>query len=216
MASVDEVVGGTLGELNVGLATASIILPSLSAQLDVAIGSGLGPLKFDLAAQLNAALAAQVSISAQITDPLASIRLALQAVAQLQAALSAALTLPPLNLTVSAELSAIGTIAGTLSARLGLIEGIIQGALAVKLPAINFGENINAALGVGPAILCAFDGISDGTNMAAMGELIRAKLQNPVTFGGDTIQPTDNVAGILILTTVGSAYTAMAQIFGGL
>jgi hypothetical protein len=216
MASVDEVVGGTLGELNIGLATASVILPSLSAQLDVLIGSGLGPLKFDLAAQLNGALAAQLSITAQLSDPLSAIRAALQAVAQLQASLSAALTLPPINLTLSAELSAVATLAGTLSARLGLIEGMIRAALAVKLPAINFGEDITAALGVGPAILLAFDGITDGTNMAAMGDLIRTKLQSPVTFGGDTIQPTDNVSGVLILTTAGSAYTAMAQIFGGL
>lgn len=216
MASVDEVAGGTLGELNIGLASVNIVLPALVAQLDIAIGSGLGPFKFDLSTQLSGALAAQVSITASLGDPLAAIRAALMAVAQLQAALSAALTLPPIQLSLGAELSATAALAGTLSARLGLIEGIISAALAVKLPAINLSESIGLALGVGPAILLTFDGISDGTNMAAIGNLIQAKLGAPVTFGGDTIETTDNVSGILILTTVSPVYTAMAQLFSGI
>lgn len=216
MASVDELAGGTLGELNIGLVALNISLPALAAQLDAMIGLGMGPLKFDLSAQLNAAISAQASIALSIGDPFESIRLALQAVAQLQAALQLSLSLPPIQLTLSAELSAVAALAGTLSARLGLIEGMIRAALAVKLPAISLSDGMDGVLGVGPAILLGFDGISDGTTMAAMGNLIQSKLQSPVTFGGDTIEPTDNVSGILILTTVSPVFTAMAQIFGGL
>lgn len=216
MASVDELTGGTLGSINVGLATASIVLPSLTAQLDLLIGSGLGPFKLDLATSLNAALSAQASITASIGDPLAAIRAALTAVAQLQAALSAALTLPPIQLSLSAELSATAALAGTLSAKLGLIEGLIRAALAVKLPAIKFGETLDLALGVGPAILLGFDGISDGTTMESIGSLIQSKFSAPVTFGGDTINPTDTVSGVIILTTASPVFAAMATLFGGL
>jgi hypothetical protein len=217
VASVDEVAGGTLGEINVALLAVNISLPALAAQLDAMIGLGLGPLKFDLAAQLNATIAAQVSINASIGDPLAAIRLALQAVAQLQAALSVALVLPPIQLSLSAELSAVVAFAATLQIKLGLIEGLIRAAIAVKLPAINLSEGIGAALGVGPAILLAFDGITDGgTSMAAIGDLIRTKLQGPVTFSGDTIQPTDFVGGVLILTSVSPVLSALATLFAGM
>lgn len=216
MATVDEIAGGTLGEINLGLSSANIFLPALSAQLDAAIGSGLGPLKFDLAVQLSGALAAQASIAISVGNPLDAIRQALMAVAQLQAALSLALSLPPIQLTLSAELSATAALAGTLSAKLGLIEGIISAALAVKLPAISFIEGLGNALNVGPAILLAFDGISDGTSMSSVGGLLASKLNNPVTFGGDTINPGDNVSGVLLLTTVSPVFTALAQIFSGI
>lgn len=216
MASVDEVAGGTLGEINVATQQLNIFLPALSAQIDAAIGLGLGPLKFDLSTQLSGALSAQASITASIGDPLAAIRAALLAVAQLQASLSLALTLPPIQLTLSAELSATAALAGALQAKLGLIEGIISAALAIKLPAINFSEGLGSALGAGPAILLTFDGISDGTDMASIGNLIQAKLQGPVTFSGDTIDPGDNVSGVLLLTTVSPVFTAMAQLFSGL
>ncbi len=71
-------------------------------------------------------------------------------------------------------------------------------------------------LSVGPAILLSFDGISDGTDMSAMGSLIQTKLQSPVSSDGHTINPSDNVSGILILTTAGTAYTTLLQIMAGI
>lgn len=216
MATVDEVAGGTLGSINSGLSQLNFFLPALSAQLDAAIGLGLGPLKFDLSSQLNASLAAQASITASIGNPLDSIRLALLAVAQLQAALSAALTFPPIELSLSAELSATAALAAALSAKLGLLDGVIKAAIAVKIPAVNFSQVIGGSLDVGPAIMLTFDGISDSTSMAAIGNLIQSKLQAPVTFGGDTINPSDPVSGVLILTTASPVFGAMAALFAGL
>jgi hypothetical protein len=214
MASVDEIAGGTLGELNTGLDQATVLLPALTAQIDAAIGLGLGPLKFDLGVQLNAALAATATLTLQVGNPLAALQAALAAVVQLQAAITASLALPPVQLSLGAELSAMAALAGTVSARLGAIEGIIQAALAAKLPAVQFLDGLD--LNVGPAILLGFDGISDGTQMSQIGNLIQNKLQAPVTFGGDTIQPTDNVSGVLLLTTADPVFTVMAQIFAGL
>lgn len=216
MASVDAIAGGTLGSINLGAFNANIFLPALTAQIDAAIGLGLGPLKFDLSTQLSATLSAQASIALSVGNPLAAIQAALTAVAQLQASLSLALSLPPIQLSLSAELSATAALAATLSIKLGLIEGMISAMLAIKLPAINFALSLGDALNVGPAILLGFNGIADGTGMAAMGDLIRTKMQNPITFGGDTINPGDNVSGVLLLTTASPVFTALSILFAGL
>lgn len=216
MATVDVIAGGTLGDINLGLSNANIFLPSLCAQLDAAIGLGLGPLKFDLAVQLNGALAAQASIAVSVGDPLEAIRNALLAVAQLQAALSLALSLPPIQLTLSAELSAVASLAATLSAKLGLLDGLVSAMVAAKLPAINFSSGLGDALNIGPALLLAFNGIADGTSMSTIGDLIRTKLQNPVTHLGDTINPSDFTSGVLLLTTVDEVFTALNLIFSGI
>lgn len=216
MATVDEIAGGTLGSINLAASNANIFLPALTAQIDAAIGLGLGPLKFDLAAQLNASLAAQASIALNLGNPLAAIQAALVAIAQLQASLSAALALPPIQLTLSAELSAVATLAGTLSAKLGLLDGVISAALAVKVPAINFSLGLGDALGVGPALLLGFDGISDGTTLAQVGSLIQSKFAGPITFGGDTINPGDFVSGVILLTTAAPVFTQLSILFAGL
>ena len=216
MATVDEVAGGTLGSINVGLSTANIFLPSLMAQIDVAISAGLGPLKFDLATQLNATVAAQATLALQVSNPIAAIQASLAAVAQLQAALQASLALPSVSASLSAEVSAAASLAATLTAKLGVIEGVIEAALRAKLPAINFVEGLGV-LGLGPAILLYFDGITDGgTSMANIGSLIQSKFQNPVTFGGDTINPGDFVGGVIIVTKVSQVLSALSTVFAGI
>ena len=52
--------------------------------------------------------------------------------------------------------------------------------------------------------------------MAAIGDLIQAKFQNPVTFNSDTINPGDNVSGIILMTTVDEVFTALSILFSGL
>src|SRR3954462_14766503 len=113
MATIDAVAGGTLGSINLGLSTANIYLPALMAQIDVAISAGLGPLKFDLAAQLNATIAAQATLAIQVSNPLASLQLSLNALVQLQAQLQLALSLPSISVSLTAELSATAALAAT-------------------------------------------------------------------------------------------------------
>lgn len=216
MASVDEVAGGTLGSINTGAQQANIFLPNLTAQIDAAIASGLGPFKFDLSGQLNAALAAQATLTISAGNPLDYLRQALAAIVQLQAQLSLAVTLPPVQVSLAAELSAVGALAGTLTAKLGAIEGLISAALSIKIPADKFSFDLGSALGVGPALLLAFDGISDGTSLADVGDLIRTKFQSPITFSGDTINPGDFVSGVLIVTTASPVFTSLSVLFAGL
>lgn len=155
---VTELVGGTVGEVNVGLAASLGFLNPLGAQLDAFLAVNLGPLQADLAAQLDAALALTASITLEITDPLAAIRAALQAVLELQAALTAALALPPINVDIGADLSVAASLVAALEVKLGLLNVAIDAMLAIKIPALQLAGNLNAALSAGPIILAELNG----------------------------------------------------------
>lgn len=142
-------VSGTLAEINIGAAAAIAGLLPLIAQLEAILGAqfGLGALKLDLVAQLQASL--QVGLTVQ--DPTlrlqASLKAALRAVAEIQAALAAGITLPTINL--SAKLSLLAA----LQVRIGGINLLLQAALAIKLAALNLYGQAQAALTVGPVAL---------------------------------------------------------------
>lgn len=212
MATVDPVASGTLGEINIGLAAAIGFINPLGAQIDALVGLGLSPLQVDLAAQFNAALAAQATLTLQVTDPLAAIKAALAAVIQLQAALTAALALPPLHLSLSAELSASAALSAALSAKIGGLRLLINAALNIKIPAIRAAAQIAADLSAGPAIVLVFDGISDATPLSVIGSLIQAKFAAGVTHGANTIFPTDPTSGILIITKGASVFASLQAI----
>lgn len=212
MATVDEVVGGTLGEINLGASAAVGFLFPLSAQLDAMLGLALGPLQVDLGLQLNAALGLQATLALNFGNPLAALQAALAAVAQLQAALTAALSLPPVQLTLGAELGASAALAGALAAKLGVINVAVQAALRVKIPAVKSAASIAAALGAGPAMVLSFDGISDGTNLAAVGSLIQSKFAAGLSVDSVDISPAEPVSGIIILTTGASVYGSLGVI----
>ena len=210
MASVDEVVGGTLGELNAGAAAAVGFVTGLGAQLDAFITFGLGPFQVDTALQFDATVAASASLTLKIGNPLAALEAALAAVAQLQAQISAGLALPPVQVSFSAALGASAALVAALSARLGLIEGLISAALDVKLPAARLAGELAASLSAGPAIALVFDGISDGTTLAEIGGLVAAKFAGGLSVDGVSIAPTSPVSGIILLTEGASVYASMS------
>ena len=206
MADVDVVLGSSLGEMNIGLTGMIGFINPLSAQLDAMITFALGPFQADLSAQLDASLAAQASLSLQVTDPLAALRAALQAVAQLQAALSAALALPPITLSVSGQLSASLALTAALQAKLGLINALIEAALDVKIPLVKLVGEINAALAA-KGYLLSFNGLDTGdpVTLGEWGDKIRDLFQSGITDPGLTEPPINSgdLAGGVIL--VGSA-----------
>lgn len=216
MATVDEIAGGTLGEMNVGLGVAVGFINPLSAQIDAMIALGLGPLQADLAIELSGNLALSASLGLQISiDPLASLRAALAAIAQIQAALSLGLSLPVPSITAGAQLSANAALAAALTAKLGIIKGIIEAALRIKFPAIAAGAELAAALAAGPAIAATFDGLADNTSLSEIGSLVEAKFAGGLSYGAETIDPTDPVSGIMFVTTATAAFDAMAFIATG-
>ena len=201
-------ISGTLGSFNVGLAAAAGFLAPLSVQIDALIAVGLGPYGTDLAASLNAALAAQATLSLQISDPFANIKLFLASIAQLQAALQAALQFSLPSVSLSAELSAAAALAGTLSVQLGLIDAAIKAALAIKIPALQALANLQAALNAGPAFAFTFD----TDTLATTGGQISSLFSSGLIDGSNVIAPTDPVAGVVLLSSIPSVQASLFAI----
>ena len=201
------VVAGTLGDINVAASIAGTLLFPLSAQLDGLLTFALGPLQADLMAQFNATLAAQATLTLQIGDPLAALKLALAAIAQLQAALQAAISLPPVNLSISAELTAAAALVASLKVKLGLIDLLIKAALKVKLEALKFAGDLQAKLGAS-AVLATFS----GTTLSVAGDDIKTLFDGGVPTIGSGDGP---VSGIIIVAKTVAGFTASIDFLFG-
>lgn len=209
--AVDLVTSATLGELNVGLAAAVGFLNPLSAQIDALISLGIGPFEFGLAAQFNAAVAAQASISLQIGDPLAALQAAISALAALQAALSAALSLPPITIGLSAELGASAALATTLSAQLGELSIVVSAAIAIKIPAVKLAAELAASLSAGPVFLHQFTGDTLSGTMTEIGGF-SSGMSDPGNPGNDILSG-EQVSGFLFTTKNPTAFIALQAVF---
>ena len=209
-ATIDDVLVGTLGEANIGLAAGVGVLNPLAAQLDASIAFALGPLQADLSASLDAAIGLQATLALTATDPTALIRSALQAIIELQATLSAALSLPPVVLELSAELGASAALSAALSAKLGAITAILEAAVSIKIPAVRLAAELAAALNAGDVVLLSFDGLSDPTNLQTIGNLVSSKFSAGI--GSGAIGPTENVAGIIMVVTSPSVFASLGAI----
>jgi len=195
-----EELAGSLGNINVAASAAVAILFPLSAQLDGLLSFALGPLQADLAAQFNAAIAGQATLTLQIGDPTAALQLAIAAIAQLQAALQAALSLPPVNLSLSAELTATAALVASLSIKLGLIDLLIKAALQIKLGAVKFAGDLEAALGAN-AVLATFS----GSSLAVAGTDVKALFDAGLTGIPPTSSP---VSGIIVVAQATAGFEA--------
>ena len=202
-------VGGNLIDFNVGLAAAVGFLAPLSIQIDALISVGLGPFMADLAASLNASLAAQATLTLQISDPFGNIKIFLAAIASLQAALQAALALTLPSISLGAELTAAAALAGTLSVQLGLINAAIKAALAIKIPALKALAQLAAALSAGPVYGFSFTGDTLATAGGQIQALFSAGLSDPPA---GPIAPSDVVDGLVLLTKVPSVSASLFAI----
>lgn len=198
-----------LGDINVAASGAVVALAPLLVEVDLMLtGSfGLGSLLVDLSAQLNAALAAQVSLSLQVSNPFASLKAQLAALLQIQASIQATLSLglPAVSVTIGANIAAAAAISATLTARVGGIRALIEAALAVKIPVVNLLGQLTAALSVGPVELLSF-GFDAPNSLADVG----AGLSSRFAAGLPGVAPGDNVQGVVLLTKSPSAAAAMS------
>lgn len=204
MALPDAYRAITLLDFNVGAAAAVGLLNPMGAQLDALIGIALGPFTALLAAQFNAALAAQASLSLNISlgpmAAMAQLQAAVRALAQLIATFTAALALgfPPIQFSANANLSASLALAATLQAQLGGLKLLIQAALAVKIPAIKAAAGFAAALAVGPFFAISFSGttVRSVSNWLA-GEVASGQLYSTTDHVSLPVDQPD-VYGVLI------------------
>lgn len=209
--AVTYLTGGTLGNINVGLAVLLPLMNPLLAQFDALLyGSfGLGPLVADLQAQYAAALAAQVNVSIQIADPRAALLLAIQAAYQIQANLSAALALP--SIALSANLTASLALIASLELKLGGIKALINLSLKLKIPVIQLIGQLQAAIDAGPFGAWYITGqcstVADELRTLLIGGVGAPPLPTPIA-------PTDTVWGVLILTKAAGAKFGLDVLFG--
>lgn len=201
----------SLGQINIGLLAALGFLNPLCLQLDLFItGSfGLGPFLTDLQVQFSAAIAAQANLGLSISNPFFAVQALITAVAQLQAALQLALAfgLPAVSLQLSAQLTAALALAATLQVKIGGIKALISAGLAVKIPALQFIAEAQAAASAGPAHLLSFTGSTLATTGSQIDGQFSVGLGPP-----DTILPGDMVSGIIIVTKDPAVFAAMGAI----
>ena len=218
-ATIDEVLVGSIGSANFGIADTLGVINPLAAQLDAMIAFGLGPLQIDLAASLDASISFSASLALQVADPFANIRAALFAIIELQASLTAALSLPPLTITLGAEIGAAAAFSAALSAKLGAIQLLLEAAVNIKIPAVQLAATLSAAIAAPGVVLMSFDGISDPTTLDTIGDLISTKFDSaigvPPTTGapvGGEIQSTDPVAGVIMVVKSASVFANLGLI----
>lgn len=209
-ATIDDVLVGSLGDANVGLAAGVGSLNPLAAQLDAMIAFGVGPLQSDLSASLDASLALTANLALSVSDPTANIRAALAAIVELSATLTASLSLPPTVLNLSAEIGASAALSAALTAKLGTISLLLEAALAVKIPATRLAADLSAAISAGDVVLLSFDGFSDPTDLQTIGGLIDTKFSSGI--GSGAIGPGDTAAGIIMVATTPSVYASLQTI----
>lgn len=201
-------ISGTLGSFNVGLAAAVGFLAPLGIQIDALIALGLGPFQLDLSARLNAALAAQASLAISIGNPLASLQILLAAVANLQAALQGALSLSlSLNVSVSLNLSLMAALSGSLAIQLGGLQLAIRLALQIKIPALRAAAELAASMNAGPAFAFTYTGA-----LGSVGSEIAALYAAGLVDGSNVIDPTDDVYGVTLLSSIPSVQAALQAI----
>lgn len=194
----------SLGEFNVGLTAAIAFLNPLSAQLDLLLSLGLGPYQADLAVQFNVALSASATLSLQISNPLASLQLAISALAQLQAALTAALSLPTVSLSLSAELSASMALSAALALKLGGLQLLIAAAIEIKIAALKFSADLALSLSLPGFAGFTFQGEAMNTTGGQINALFSA--------GFPDFAPGTTVWGIVLMVKDESLFNAMSAI----
>jgi len=142
--SATEIKGGGLGDVNFAADAAVGFLNPLGAQIDGFLAAAIGPLTASLTASMNASASLSVSLAFSVSDPLAAIKLALEAVVQLQASLQVALALPPISMGFDASSSA--SLAASLQATLGILDIAVNALLQIKIPALYLAARVVAAL----------------------------------------------------------------------
>lgn len=209
--ALSQVGSFTIGEINVGLAASLGFLNPMALQLDLFISGqfGLGPFLADIQAQFNAAILAQATIGLQLTSPLLTIQALMMAAANIQAALQlvASLGLPTISLQLNLQLAATLALVAKLQLQIGGIKAMIAAAVNVKIPALRFIAEMQAAISAGPLHLLSFT----GSTLSTTGGQI-----NGAFSGGlgpsNIINPGDQVSGILLVTKDPAVFAALGAI----
>jgi hypothetical protein len=215
MADPHVVLAEDLLHINLAASGALAVLNPLLFQIDFSLfGSlGIGALQADLQVQLDAALQASFNLGIGISNPYIGFELALAGIAELQAQISLALSgaLPSISIDASFQISALLNFSALLSLQIGGLEILLQAALAVKIPAMKFAADLTANLNVGPIFLLAFNTEQGAPQtLASVGASLNSQFSQGLTYNGNTINATDEVYGIVLMTASPSAWAGIS------
>ena len=214
MAVVETVLVGSLGDVNVGLSAAVVLLQPLAIQIDAALALFLAPLEAELALALSVAVEIQVALSLGISLSLAAqLDLAVSLVASLSAAISAGASI---GISVAIELSAAIELAAALSVRLGALTVLVEAMIAIKIPAMRAAAELAAALSGPDIAVLAWNGTdpADPLTLSGAGTLIKNIFDAGITLGPvNGPQPADNTLGVIIVGSAPSLSASFGVIF---
>lgn len=212
-----------LGAINVALDGSLTAVVPLLGQVDLMLTGtfGLGSLAATLQLQLQASLSFQVNASLSLTNPIAALEAELQAIIQIQASISAVISLglPSISVQLSVSLSASLGLTALLAVQVAGIQALISASLALKLPVIDLIATLSAALSAGPVMLLAFGFPAQGTETLAgvsadlTGMVVSGGIIGDGPFGSTTLLPTDDVAGIMLMTKDPTAAASLSVLF---
>ena len=218
---LNDVGSYTLGEVNIALLAGVGLLNPLLLQLDLFITGqfGLGPFLADIQVQFNAAISLQLQLSFSISSPFRT--LSAQPVWRIHRSCHSTcpfahgyigtnqrvLDINGNSLQISAQIAAMASLQATLAFKLGGIRALLAAGLAVKIPALRFVAQMNAALSAGPVHVLSFT----GDMLAVTGADIAAAFASGLG-PNDPILPTEQVSGVIILTKDPAVFAALGGI----
>jgi hypothetical protein len=128
--------------------------------------------------------------------------------ARLNAAVSASATLSvAVGNPFAGIQSVLMALSGTLAAELGALQQVIQQSNQIKTAALRGAADLSAGVNAGPAFFFDFNG-----SLGAVGGELASLCAGGLIDGTNTITPTQQVYGIVLLSSVPSVQTALSAI----
>ena len=203
--AVRGVAGGTVGEVSFAASAAVGLLRPIAAQIDLFLGSVVGPIQAELQSSLKTSLELAVGVS--LDSPLEQLKDLMRLLLQLEAALALGLSAPSLNTSASAH----ARLAAALKLKLAAITAAVEALVRLKTPALDLAAQVAASFGLGGVALLEFEAAS----LEGAGRELEAALSAGLDVDGVVIEPDAPVYGLALVTKSAAANAALRLIFRG-
>lgn len=194
-----------IGGINLAASTALSLGGPILGEVDAMMAS-LGLTAADLSIQFNASINVQLQFALQLENPFVTIEMTLASLANISASLSASLGLSIPTPQIAAQLASAAVSAAAFGLQLGLLQAVIAAALAAKLPFVDFIADLATHLAAGPVVVASWGFAASPEPL----EVVGTELDVLFSSGIGSILPTDNVYGVLLVTSSPSASAAIA------
>ncbi len=203
--AVRALAGGTVGDVSFAASAAVALLRPLAAQIDVFLGTIVGPLQAEMRAQLTSSL--ELSAGVSISNPLSQLKDLLTLVAQLKAALALGLAAPSVNLEASAHARA----AAALRLKLSLLSGAVEAMLKFKTPALALAARLLAGFSAGGVALLDFE----SSELRTAGQELQQEFEAGIDVGSTSIDAGAPAYGFVLVTSSQQTHDALRLLLRG-